>query len=137
MPTRITAIYYRQQEFLHQIAAIYESTAGIAHWWIGLTDRGRYPLPCVNTIYQIKKACTLKYIFFSQVGKGTGSGCTVVKSSLNLFGARAFPMRMLGTPMTVVKWWLRLTTSGGKTAAVLPQNSCTIPLLLYVSMTLI
>ena len=88
---------------MHQIAAIYETTAGIAHWWIGLTDLGRYPLPKqigVNTIYKINSK--IKFIIFLQAGKDTGSGCTVVKSSLNLFGALAFPMRMLGTRMTVV-----------------------------------
>jgi hypothetical protein len=41
LPTKIKAIYYRQAEFLHQLAAVYEATTGIAHWWIGLTDIGR------------------------------------------------------------------------------------------------
>ena len=52
------AIYYRQAEFLHQIAAVYETTAGITHWWIGLTDMGMYQLTkqiCGNTIHKIKK----------------------------------------------------------------------------------
>jgi hypothetical protein len=41
LSTKINAIYDRQAEFLHQLAAVYEITTGIAHWWIGLTDLGR------------------------------------------------------------------------------------------------
>jgi hypothetical protein len=58
LPAKIKAIYYRQAEFLHQLAAVYEITTGIEHWWIGLTDLGRSQLTkqiCPNTIYKIKK----------------------------------------------------------------------------------
>jgi len=55
---KINAIYDRQAEFLHQLAAVYEITTGIEHWWIGLTDLGRLQLTkqiCQKTIYKIKK----------------------------------------------------------------------------------
>ena len=55
---KINAIYDRQAEFLHQLAAVYEITTGIEHWWIGLTDLGRQQLTkqiFKNTIYEIKK----------------------------------------------------------------------------------
>ncbi len=45
LPTKINAIYDRQAEFLHQLAAVYEITTGIEQWWIGLTDLGSYQLP--------------------------------------------------------------------------------------------
>ncbi len=38
----ITAINSRQAKFLHDVAEIYESTSGIDHWWIGLSDLGKY-----------------------------------------------------------------------------------------------
>jgi hypothetical protein len=47
---------------LHQIAAVYESTAGLTHWWIGLTDMGMYQLTkqiCRNTIHKIKNVHNL------------------------------------------------------------------------------
>jgi len=64
-----TTISCRQAEFLHQIAAVYESTAGISHWWIGLTDMGMYQLTnqkCGNTIHKIKKGSSLKYIIYNR-----------------------------------------------------------------------
>ncbi len=35
-------ILHRQGEFLHDLAAIYESITGIDHWWIGLSDVGEH-----------------------------------------------------------------------------------------------
>jgi len=32
----------RQAEFLHGVAVINEGFSGIDHWWIGLTDLGRF-----------------------------------------------------------------------------------------------
>ena len=34
--------YSRQAEFIHGIAVIDESFSGIDHWWIGLTDLGKF-----------------------------------------------------------------------------------------------
>jgi hypothetical protein len=35
-------IYYRQGEFLHGLAVVYESIYEIDLWWIGLTDLGMF-----------------------------------------------------------------------------------------------
>jgi hypothetical protein len=35
-------IYYRQGEFLHGLAVVYDSIYEIDQWWIGLTDLGMY-----------------------------------------------------------------------------------------------
>jgi hypothetical protein len=35
-------IYYRQGEFLHGLAVVYESIYEIDRWWIGLTDLGMF-----------------------------------------------------------------------------------------------
>jgi hypothetical protein len=42
--TNNKCVFYRQAEYLHSIAKKYESiyAYGIDHWWIGLTDAGRY-----------------------------------------------------------------------------------------------
>jgi hypothetical protein len=36
---------FRQAEFIHGVAVIDGSYSGIDHWWIGLTDLGRYINP--------------------------------------------------------------------------------------------
>ena len=32
----------RKGEFLHGIANVYQTIAGIDHWWIGLSDLGKF-----------------------------------------------------------------------------------------------
>jgi hypothetical protein len=43
--------YPRQGEFLHDLAAIYESITGIDHWWIGLSDIGKILITIVQSAF--------------------------------------------------------------------------------------
>jgi hypothetical protein len=38
----IITVFFSQAEYLHDEALVYESFTGIDHWWIGLSDVGRF-----------------------------------------------------------------------------------------------
>jgi hypothetical protein len=53
-------IYYRQGEFLHGLAVVYESIYEIDQWWIGITDLGIFQFSSEKSTFWI--LCLLIFV---------------------------------------------------------------------------
>jgi hypothetical protein len=90
---------FRQADFLHEIATIYESVAGIEQWWIGLTDLGMYHYR--EVFFTLTKFGQLKALPSQACGFQTQQGYPVIKyltripSGESIWGSRSKKDRLL------------------------------------------